>query len=64
MQNFITFFGQTIKTQNAFYLPVGDGKVSVVDVRDVAAVAVQALTSDNQYHEGKAYNITGGEALS
>ncbi len=39
MQNFINFFGQTIKTQNAFYLPAGEGKVSFVDVRDIAAVA-------------------------
>jgi uncharacterized protein YbjT (DUF2867 family) len=28
------------------------------------AVAVQALASNNAKHEGKAYNITGGEALS
>ena len=64
MQNFINFYGQTIRSQNAFYAPAGDAKVSFVDVRDIAAVAVQALTSNNGKHEGKAYNITGGEALS
>ena len=37
MQNFINFFGQTIRTQNAIYLPVGDGKVSFVDVRDIGS---------------------------
>lgn len=64
MQNFVNFFSQTIKSQNAFYVPAGDAKVSFVDVRDIAAVAVQALASNNGKHEGKAYNITGGEALS
>ena len=63
MQNFINFFGQTIKNQNAFYLPAGDGKVSFVDVRDIAAVAVKILTDDGK-HSGKAYVITGQEALS
>jgi uncharacterized protein YbjT (DUF2867 family) len=64
MQNFVNYFGQTIRTQNAFYLPAGDGKVSFVDARDIAAVSVQALTSDNQQHIGKPYTITGQEAIS
>lgn len=65
MQNFISFFGQTIKNQNAFYLPAGNGKVSFVDVRDIAAVAVHSLVDGvGSQHEGKAYDITGGEALS
>ena len=38
--------------------------LSFVDVRDIAAIAVHALTSTNGKHEGKAHNITGGEALS
>ena len=65
MQNFVNFFSQTIKSQNAFYVPAGDGKISMVDVRDIASVAAQVLTSnDDDIHLGKAYNITGGEALS
>jgi uncharacterized protein YbjT (DUF2867 family) len=28
MQNFVNFFGQTIRTQSAFYIPAGDGKVN------------------------------------
>jgi uncharacterized protein YbjT (DUF2867 family) len=62
MQNYANFNGVTIKTQNAFYLPVGDGKVSYIDTRDIAAVAVAALTQDG--HEGKAYEVTGLEAIS
>ena len=70
MQNFINFFGQTIRTQNAFYLPAGEGKVSFVDVRDIAAVATEILlakdngTKSQQQHEYKKYGITGNEALS
>jgi uncharacterized protein YbjT (DUF2867 family) len=64
MQNFISFFGQTIKNQNAFYLPAGNGKVSFVDVRDIAAVAVKLLTENRIRHENTAFGITGQEALS
>lgn len=67
MQNFINFFGQTIKNQNAFYLPAGDGKVSFIDVRDIASVAVKILLSNNDgynQHMGKAYSLTGDELLT
>jgi uncharacterized protein YbjT (DUF2867 family) len=65
MQNFVTFYSNFIKTQGAFYVPAGDSKASFVDVRDIAAVAVQALSkSGESKHIGKAYDITGAEALS
>lgn len=70
MQNFINFFGQTIKTQNAIYIPAGDGKVSFVDVRDIAAIATEILSAKNngtkskQQYENKKYDITGNEAIS
>lgn len=69
MQNFINFHGHSIKNNNAFYLPLENAKVSVVDVRDIAAVAVKALTENengdnNNRHNNKAYLITGPEALS
>ena len=64
MQNFITQFGYTIRTQDAFYVPGGEAKISFIDARDVAAVAVKALTSNNQQHIGKAYAITAQEAIS
>jgi len=62
MQNYSNTSAKTIKTQSTFYKPMGDAKVSWVDVRDIAAVAVAALTQNG--HEGKAYDITGSEALS
>jgi uncharacterized protein YbjT (DUF2867 family) len=62
MQNYANFFGQSIKTQNTFYMPMGEGKVSHIDARDIAAVASIALTENG--HEGKAYEVTGSEAIS
>ena len=61
MQNML-WSAQTIATQGAFYLPLKDAKVGMVDVRDIAAVAVKTLTERG--HEGKKYVITGPEALS
>ncbi len=63
MQNFVNFYSPTIKSNNALYLPAEDAKVSFVDVRDIAAIAVKTLTDDGK-HTGKAYTITGPEALS
>jgi uncharacterized protein YbjT (DUF2867 family) len=53
---------ETIKQTDAFYMPQGSGKVSLIDVRDIAAAAVKCLTEPG--HEGKTYSLTGGEALS
>lgn len=62
MQNFVTYYGATINSQNASYGSQGDGQVSHIDLRDVAAAAVKALTEDG--HQGKAYTLTGPEGLS
>jgi uncharacterized protein YbjT (DUF2867 family) len=66
MQNFVNWYGPTIRSDNAFYLPAGDLKASFVDVRDIAAVAVKALTDNgnDDRHKGKVYTITGPEVLS
>ena len=64
MQNFVNYFGAKIKNQNAFYIPAGEGKVSFVDVRDIASVAVALLTRNDAKYENKAYTITGQEVLS
>lgn len=65
MQNFINFHGHSIKSNNAFYIPLEDAKVSIVDVRDIATVAVKSLIENgNNKHNNKTYLITGPEALS
>nr|MBS0021100.1 SDR family oxidoreductase [Gammaproteobacteria bacterium] len=62
MQNYVTAFGNSIRLEGRLAMPQGRGAVSVVDVRDVAAVAVAALTDAR--HQGQSYELTGPEALS
>lgn len=61
MQNFL-FDSGTIKEQGVIYAPMGNGRIGLVDARDIAAVAVEALTGEG--HEGQTYKITGPEAIS
>lgn len=61
MQNMVMMAG-SIKGQGTLYAPLKDGKIAMVDVRDIAAMAVATLTEPG--HEGQTYVITGGEALS
>jgi uncharacterized protein YbjT (DUF2867 family) len=62
MQTFTLFNWTMIEKAGALSLPTGDGGIPLVDVRDVAAVAVKALTEPG--HEGKAYDLTGPEVLT
>jgi len=61
MQNLL---GQAdnIITEGVVYSSSGDGRIPFVDTRDIAAVAVVALTQSG--HLEKKYVITGSEALS
>jgi uncharacterized protein YbjT (DUF2867 family) len=60
-QNLLELEG-SIRNKDSFELPMGDAKQSHVDARDVAALAVRALTGDG--HEHQTYVVTGPEALS
>ena len=62
MQNAVTFMSTTIRTEGALYSASAQARISHVDVRDIAAVAVAALTT--QGHEGQIYTLTGLEALT
>lgn len=55
-------FRASIRAESRFFAPAGDARVSIVDVRDIAAVAARALTEGG--HEGKTYDITGPAALT
>ena len=55
-------FRQSIREKSAFFAPVGDARISAVDVRDLADVAVAALTTSQ--HDNKIYALTGPDALT
>ena len=55
-------FRQSIKEKSAFFAAAGEGRISAVDVRDLADVAVAALTGSQ--HDNKSYSLTGPEALT
>jgi uncharacterized protein YbjT (DUF2867 family) len=55
-------FRQSIQEQRAFFAAAGDAGISAVDVRDLADVAVAALTTAQ--HDNKSYALTGPDALT
>lgn len=61
MQNLSTVHRADIQKRNTLFLPAGTGKTSFIDTRDIGAVAAKTLTESG--HEGKAYRLTGSEAL-
>jgi uncharacterized protein YbjT (DUF2867 family) len=60
-QNALSFVA-TIREQGKFYWPLKNTPQSIVDIRDISAVAAKVLTTSG--HEGKTYVITGPEALT
>jgi uncharacterized protein YbjT (DUF2867 family) len=61
MQNILRF-APTIRASGEFAGSLNQGKVAMIDVEDIAAVAATVLTTSA--HAGKAYILTGPEALS
>jgi uncharacterized protein YbjT (DUF2867 family) len=62
MQNIPENTIPSIDQDGNFYTNTGDARISMVDTRDIAAVAAALLTDPG--HEGNAYDVTGPEALS
>lgn len=58
MDNFLYEYG----VGGLIRLPAGDARVSFIDARDIAAVAVAALLRPG--HEGRTYELTGPAALT
>jgi uncharacterized protein YbjT (DUF2867 family) len=52
----------TIANDGVIYWDIEDGKLGMIDVRDIVDVAVSVLTGDG--HEGQSYILTGPEAIS
>ncbi|SFD68520.1 SDR family oxidoreductase [Spirosoma endophyticum] len=55
-------FKDSIIEQGKFFAAIGDARISAIDIRDIADVAVAALTKSG--HEGKTYTLTGPQALT
>ncbi len=53
---------QTVASDRAVYMPMKEGKLGMIDVRDIADVAVKVLTEAG--HEGKTYGLTGPASIS
>ncbi|HEX3491353.1 MAG TPA: SDR family oxidoreductase [Streptosporangiaceae bacterium] len=60
-QGLLAFAG-LIAATGQFAAPIGDARVSAVDVRDIAEVAAVALTEPG--HENMTYTLTGPEAIT
>jgi uncharacterized protein YbjT (DUF2867 family) len=55
-------YREIINEQSLFFGAIGSAKISLIDVRDIAAVAAEALITPG--HDRKIYNLTGPEALT
>lgn len=55
-------FRDAIVHKSAFFAAIGNAKISIVDIRDIAAVAAAALTSND--HNNKMYDLTGPAAIT
>jgi uncharacterized protein YbjT (DUF2867 family) len=62
MQNMVNFYGDSIRN-GALYAPRGNGAMAVIDVRDIADVAVEVLI-DPAAHASRSYTLTGPESLT
>jgi uncharacterized protein YbjT (DUF2867 family) len=62
MQNYTGFMAGMVKA-GVVYGATADAPQSLIDTRDIASVAARVLT-DPAAHAGKAYTLTGGEALT
>jgi uncharacterized protein YbjT (DUF2867 family) len=51
-----------IAREGVVYSPAGEGRVPLIDTRDIAAAAAVTLTQPG--HEGKIYTLTGPQSLS
>jgi uncharacterized protein YbjT (DUF2867 family) len=63
MQNIVAYNSASIRADHAFYAAMGDARVSLVDVRDVGAVAA-AILREPRAHQGSVYELNGPEAVT
>jgi uncharacterized protein YbjT (DUF2867 family) len=63
MQNLLGF-AASIASDGAFYLNLGEGRLGLVDTRDIAEMAAAVLLDESTRHDGKIYTPTGPQSLS
>ncbi|MCB2376004.1 SDR family oxidoreductase [Hymenobacter sp. BT635] len=63
MQNFVNYNAESICHEGKLYMPLGNGKVSYIDARDIALTAAHILSAEGSTHHGQAYELTGPQAL-
>lgn len=63
MQNLLGSAATIIK-QGALYLNAGEGRIGMIDARDVAEIAATILTDQPDQHHAKIYTPTGPQAVS
>ncbi len=61
MQNLL-MAAQSVAQQGAMYLALADGRMGIIDSRDISDFAAQVLTGTG--HEGKTYTLTGPASVS
>lgn len=62
MQNFNSFWIKGILEANTVFLPVGEGRASFIDARDIAAAAAALL--DSHALDNRDFDLTGDESLT
>jgi uncharacterized protein YbjT (DUF2867 family) len=63
MQNFTTTLHNDLVNKKIIYLPAGNAKFTLVDVRDIGAVSATILTNISE-HINKSYELTCNEKLT
>jgi len=63
MQNFTTTLHNDLVNKKRIYLPAGNAKFTLVDVRDIGAVSASILTNISE-HINKSYELTCNEKLT
>jgi len=63
MQNFATTLKKELVERRRIFLPAGETKFTLVDLRDIGRVAAKVLLNPDS-HIGKAYDLTGPDCLT
>jgi uncharacterized protein YbjT (DUF2867 family) len=63
MQNLLTAVAPSVRAQGAFYAAMGNAHLSLIDMRDIAAVTAKILDQPKE-HVGKTYELNGPEAMN